>query len=170
MSSDLVALIKELEIQQERLRFESFDQDDAWVIGSRLMEIAAERGLSITADVTIGDQQAFHAANRGTTAENDRWVERKIRSVKLFGDSSFLLGCRHKSAGTDFNEETGLDFSQFVAHGGCFPIRLHSDELVGTVTVSGLPQADDHDLVVEVISAELPDTELFDTKLPSELR
>jgi uncharacterized protein (UPF0303 family) len=152
MSSDMDLLITELESQQERLRCESFDHNDAWAIGNRLMELAVERSLSVAVDITIGDQQVFRAARPGTDADNDWWIARKIRSVKKFGDSSFLLGRRHAAAGTDFNEETGLDFSEYVAHGGCFPIRTRSGEFVGTVTVSGLPQADDHALVVEVLS------------------
>jgi uncharacterized protein (UPF0303 family) len=152
MSSDLHVLIVELETQQERLRCESFDHNHAWAVGNRLIELAAQRDLSVTVDITIGEQQVFHAARPGTDADNDWWIARKIRSVKKFGDSSFLLGRRHAAAGTDFNEVTGLDFSDYVAHGGCFPIRTRSGEFVGTVTVSGLPQADDHALVVEVLS------------------
>ena len=152
MSSDLHVLIVELETQQERLRCESFDHNHAWAVGNRLIELAAQRDLSVTVDITIGEQQVFHAARPGTDADNDWWIARKIRSVKKFGDSSFLLGRRHAAAGTDFNKVTGLDFSDYVAHGGCFPIRTRSGEFVGTVTVSGLPQADDHALVVEVLS------------------
>jgi len=40
---------------------------------------------------------------------------------------------------------------EFSAHGGCFPVCIKGSGLVGTVTVSGLPQADDHALVVECI-------------------
>jgi uncharacterized protein (UPF0303 family) len=152
MSSDMDSVIAELEAQQERLRCESFDHNNALAIGNRLIELATIRDLSVAVDIMIGDQQVFRVARPGTNSENDWWIARKIRSVKKFGDSSFLLGRRHEAAGTDFNEETGLDFSEYVAHGGCFPIRLHSGDFVGTVTVSGLPQADDHALVVEVLS------------------
>ncbi|MET8912572.1 heme-binding protein, partial [Micromonospora sp. NPDC004551] len=36
-------------------------------------------------------------------------------------------------------------------HGGCFPIILKGTGPVGTVTVSGLPQLDDHRLAVEAL-------------------
>jgi uncharacterized protein (UPF0303 family) len=46
----------------------------------------------------------------------------------------------------------------FAAHGGAFPIRIKDVGVVGTVTVSGLPQADDHAFVTEMIGAFLGDT------------
>ena len=42
-----------------------------------------------------------------------------------------------------------------AAHGGAFPVRLPNAGVIGVVTVSGLPQADDHALVVEAIETFL---------------
>jgi uncharacterized protein (UPF0303 family) len=42
-----------------------------------------------------------------------------------------------------------------VAHGGAFPVIVHRVGMVGTVAVSGLPQADDHALVVEGLTRYL---------------
>ncbi|HBY06457.1 MAG TPA: hypothetical protein DEH22_01190, partial [Chloroflexi bacterium] len=41
--------------------------------------------------------------------------------------------------------------SEYAPHGGCFPIIIKGTGLVGTITVSGLAQEDDHRLVVETI-------------------
>jgi uncharacterized protein (UPF0303 family) len=151
MSSESTLLVATIEEQEQRLQFSSFSHADAWAIGSRLVELATERGLAITIDVAKGDQQVFHAALEGTTADNDAWVARKIRTVRRFGESSFLVGRRFHASGKDFSESTGLPLADFAAHGGCFPVNLRGTGLVGTVTVSGLPQADDHALVVEVL-------------------
>jgi uncharacterized protein (UPF0303 family) len=45
----------------------------------------------------------------------------------------------------------GLDPAEYAAHGGAFPLRVPHIGVVGVVTVSGLPQAEDHALVVEAI-------------------
>ena len=45
--------------------------------------------------------------------------------------------------------------SQFAAHGGAFPILLRGTGCIGTVAVSGLPQLEDHRLVVETLKAFL---------------
>jgi Haem-degrading len=43
----------------------------------------------------------------------------------------------------------------FAAHGGAFPIGVRDVGVVGMVTVSGLPQADDHAFVTEMIGGFL---------------
>jgi uncharacterized protein (UPF0303 family) len=156
VSAELTAeLVAELVAQQREIRFSSFGLVEARELGMLIIGMGLERALSITADVTFGDQQVFHVALPGTDAENDYWIARKVRSVRHFGDSSFLLGRRHAAADTDFNEETGLSFDEYVAHGGGFPIILTNGEHVGTVTVSGLAQELDHAIVVEALRAFL---------------
>ena len=44
----------------------------------------------------------------------------------------------------------GLDPRLYVAAGGSFPIHVDGAGIIGTMTVSGLPQVEDHKLVVEV--------------------
>jgi uncharacterized protein (UPF0303 family) len=152
---DLADLIATLEQQERELVFTRFDHDDAWALGCRLVDLARERGLGVTVDIRRHGQQLFHAALAGTTPDNDVWVERKIRTVDRFGASSFLVGRRMAAAGKVFDADAGLDPTLYAAHGGCFPIRVDGAGPVGTVTVSGLPQADDHALVVEAVRAHL---------------
>ena len=106
-------------------------------------------------DIQHGTQQVFHAARAGTTADNDTWVARKVRVVLRFGAPSYLVGLRAKAKGTTFNEQHDLPLREYAAHGGAFPIRVRDVGVVGVVTVSGLPQADDHALVVEALTAHL---------------
>jgi uncharacterized protein (UPF0303 family) len=48
-------------------------------------------------------------------------------------------------------EKAGLEVKDYAPHGGCFPILLAGTGCVGTITVSGLPQREDHNLVVAVL-------------------
>ncbi|MFI6263640.1 heme-degrading domain-containing protein [Micromonospora sp. NPDC051006] len=150
----------ELQEQEERLQFDRFDHNDAWDLGDRLVRLARERGHSVTVDIRLGDQQIFHYALPGTTADNDDWIERKIRVVRRFGHSSYLVGQSYRDRGTTFEEQSHLEPARYAAHGGCFPIILRGTGPVGTVTVSGLPQLDDHRLVVEALGL------LLDSKNP----
>jgi uncharacterized protein (UPF0303 family) len=153
-TSDLIATLQQ---QEERLQFSRFTHTDAWLLGSTLVELAIDRGLGVTVDITKGDQQLFHAALPGTTPDNDDWVARKTRTVRRFGHSSFLVGRSYAADNTDLNTATGLPVALYSDHGGCFPILVRDVGPVGTVTVSGLPQEDDHALVVEALALALSD-------------
>ena len=97
-------------------------------------------------------QQLFHAALPGTAPDNDAWIVRKTRVVDRFGRSSLNVGERARQAGTTFEEQMRLDPDLYAAHGGAFPVTVRGVGVIGTVAVSGLPQLEDHRLVVEVLS------------------
>lgn len=149
--SDVRAVIAGVERQERELRFATFTNDDAWELGCLLVRLAAERDLPVTVDVRRGTQQLFHAARPGTVADNDTWVERKVRVVERFGTSSYLQGLRARAKGTTFAAAHDLPLQEYAAHGGAFPVHVEGVGVVGAVTVSGLPQAEDHALVVEAV-------------------
>ena len=105
----------------------------------------------MTIDIRRGEQQLFHAAMEGTSADNDAWIERKTAVVRRFGHSSLYVGIDCAVAGESPEERYRLDPLRYSAHGGAFPISVRGVGVVGTVTVSGLPQVEDHQLVVSVL-------------------
>lgn len=151
MSDDVRDLIAEVERQERDLRFATFTNDDAWELGCLLVRLATERGLPVTVDVRRGAQQLFHAARPGTVADNDSWIDRKVRVVERFGTSSYLQGLRARAKGTTFAATHELPLQEYAAHGGAFPVHVEGVGVVGVVTVSGLPQAEDHALVTEAV-------------------
>ena len=147
----------ELEEQERRLRLFRFDHDDAWRLGCLLVELARERGHAVTVDIRRGEQQLFHHALPGTSADNDAWIERKTRVVRRYGASSYLVGQRFRDGGSSFEEKSRLAPDRYAAHGGAFPLHVAGVGVVGTVAVSGLPQVQDHLLVVEALERFLAD-------------
>jgi uncharacterized protein (UPF0303 family) len=155
-SSDIGELIAQLEAQERRLVFSRFDHDDAYALASRLVELARERLLAVTIDIRRhGGQQLFHVALPGTSADNDRWIERKVRVVERYDASSFLIGRRLAAKGAALGADDGVDPTLYATHGGAFPVRVHGVGSIATVTVSGLPQHEDHALVVEALEERL---------------
>ncbi|BEL12874.1 heme-degrading domain-containing protein [Actinoplanes sichuanensis] len=143
-------LIAQLEAEQRELVLTHFDHDDAWQLGQLLVDLAHERRAPVTIDIRHGSHQLFHYALPGTSADNDAWIERKSRVVARFGDSSYLVGARGRLAGRSL-QERGMDPLHHADHGGSFPITIAGVGAIGAVTVSGLPQAEDHALVVEAL-------------------
>ncbi|MFD6070980.1 MULTISPECIES: heme-degrading domain-containing protein [Amycolatopsis] len=146
MSDDTLAV---LAAQEERLVFRRFDNETALKLGAHLLAAARDRALPVTVSVRRGGQRLFHAALPGTSADNDAWIDRKSRVVDRYGHSSFLVGEQFRAKGTTFEADSRLDPDRYAAHGGVFPVIVEGVGPVGTVGVSGLPQAEDHAFVVE---------------------
>ena len=121
-------------------------------LGLSLLHKATDRDLAVTIEVRMGERVVFRAARAGTDATNDMYVAGKARIVERFGHSSLYERLQYELAGTSFAEATSLDFPEYAPHGGGFPLSVADGDLVGVVIVSGLPQLDDHALVVECLT------------------
>lgn len=152
---DLVELIARLEEEQDGLQLLRFTNDDAITLGMLVVATARREGLSITVDIRRNGHQLFHAALPGTSADNDAWIERKVRLVDRFGRASLLVRYELERSGDRVEASLGLDPLAHAAAGGSIPLVVRDVGPVGTLTVSGLPQEDDHDLVVRVLRAFL---------------
>ena len=148
-------ILKILLQEEQELQFTFFNETTAWQLGTQMAEHAMRENLPITIDITRGQHQLFHASIPGTAADNDEWVKRKVRLVDRFGHSSFYMGQMLKSKGKTIEQSYLIPESEFAAHGGCFPIIVKGTGMVGSITVSGLPQEEDHKLVVESIRSFL---------------
>jgi uncharacterized protein (UPF0303 family) len=157
MSDDPAALLARLRADEAALVFDRFDEDDAWRLGTRLVEAARAEGLPVAISIRRNGQRLFHAALPGASADNDAWLDRKCRVVDRYGASSYAVGVRCLVEGTTFEESSRLDPDRYAAHGGAFPLRIAGVGVVGTVAVSGLPQADDHAFVVRELRRFLAD-------------
>ena len=144
-------ILTQLLQEEQELQFTKFNEDTAWKLGTQLVETARGRDLPVTVDITRGSHQLFHASLRGTSPDNDEWVKRKVRLVYRFGHSSFYVGQMLKSKGKTIEQSYLLSESEYAPHGGCFPIIVKDTGMVGTITVSGLPQEEDHKLVIEAL-------------------
>jgi uncharacterized protein (UPF0303 family) len=144
-------LLDELIAQEQRLVFDAFNEDIAWDVGAALREAAVAAHLPVAISVRRNGQRLFHAALPGASADNDGWLERKCAVVDRYGCSSLRVGEQFRVAGKSFDTDSRLDPGKYAAHGGAFPVLLRGTGCIGTVAVSGLPQLDDHRLVVEAL-------------------
>lgn len=142
-------------LQEEVLRFASFNEGDGWRLGGILRDLALAQGLPMVIDIRVAGRPLFYVALPGSTAENPDWVRRKVNTVLRYGRSSYRVGREYQLSGRGFDAGQGIDPIDFANHGGGFPIHLTGTGVVGAVTVSGIPQRDDHNFVVTGIAAFL---------------
>ena len=138
-------------LQETELVLPRLDMQVAWELGSRLREMAIERGLPVVIDVRRFGQPLFYTALEGTTPDNVDWVRRKSNLVARFHCSSYAISLKLKAAAQTLQEKYGLPDAEYAAHGGSFPLAVAGAGVIGSVTVSGLPQRADHELAVEAL-------------------
>jgi uncharacterized protein (UPF0303 family) len=151
MMDEYTDLLKDLLRQEDEMQFSSFNNDMAFAVGTALLDAARSKDKPITIDIARSGQQLFHFAMQGTSRDNDVWVQRKNNVVNRFGHSSFYMGISLKSKGQTIEEKYLISSSEYAAHGGAFPLIIRGVGVVGTITVSGLPQEEDHELVVATL-------------------
>jgi uncharacterized protein (UPF0303 family) len=127
--------------------FDHFNHDDAWRMGSALVERCRAEGLTVVISIRIGEQRVFHAALPGTSADNDHWVDRKVNVVRRFDRSTLDVFHRYYEAVPDFHAVFGLSRAEYAPGEGAAPIRVHGTQ-VGVLAVSGLDGGGDHAIVL----------------------
>ena len=131
-------------------QFTRLDLDLVWRLGSDLVERCRRDALPVTISARLGRQRVFHAALPGTSADNDSWVDRKLRVVAHFGVPSLQVEELVARTGRDLHRDFGLDPARYAAAGGAVPL-LVAGVLAGGLAVSGLASAEDHRLAVEAL-------------------
>lgn len=146
--------LAELTEEARRLIFPRFAEDTALALGLKLVELARAGDLPVVIDIRTADRCLFHAALPGSAPLNDLWAARKSATALMFHEASLLVGTRHRDKGETLAKH-GLPSEGYADHGGAVPIRVAGAGVVACVTVSGLPQVEDHRLAVRAIEALL---------------
>ncbi|MCA0434479.1 MAG: heme-degrading domain-containing protein [Proteobacteria bacterium] len=157
-----IALIKR---QEELLQFSKFDEADAWALGQSMRALAEKKKLPLVMEIRVAGRPLFYTALPGTTSENPDWVRRKVNTVMRFAAASYRVGLQYRLSGNAFDASRGLNPIDYAPAGGGFPIHIKGTGVVGSVTVSGIPQREDHGFVVEALAAFL-NVSLKEIQLP----
>jgi uncharacterized protein (UPF0303 family) len=142
-----------LEAEAARLILPAWSQADALRLGEWLVAEGTARALPILIDIRTAQMTLFRAVLPGASALNDRWALRKSNTALLFGAPSLLVQHRLNAAGRDLSHH-GCTPDLYASSGGAVPL-VTTQGLQAVATVSGLPQVEDHRLVVAGIEAVL---------------
>lgn len=141
--------------QEQQLRFPTFNAETAWKLGCLLRATFIDVGAGGTIQIELANHLLFACATPAASPGQADWIRRKRNTVHRFARSSYAVGRALEDAGETMEARHGLSLSDFAAHGGGFPILLEGTGPVGTVVVSGLPQRDDHNIVVNALASIL---------------
>mgnify|MGYP001765488823 CR=1 FL=1 len=142
--------LAEVEAEIDDLILDRFDEAEALRLGAILVDLARAGSLPVVIDIRTADRTLFHAALPGSAPLNDLWARRKSNTALVFQLPSLLVGLRNRAKGETLAKH-GLTEADHADHGGAVPVRVRGTGVVAVATVSGLPQVDDHKLVVRAL-------------------
>ena len=147
--------IAKVTAQEAALVFDRFDEATAFAIGLRLRERALAENMPVIIDIQTWDRPLFYAALPGSTGSNANWARRKRNVVKMFLRSSYRMVLEQQRPDRSFKPGEGLDVADFVLAGGGFPITVRNAGVIGVIAVSGLPEREDHSVIVDALCDHL---------------
>ena len=142
----------QLLIEEHILTLPFLDIADSLEIGEIAKLLGVARNLPIAIEVRVGDWTVYHVSLPGSKPENDWWIARKVRVVMLKHHSTLYERVSAQERGIDWHRENDLLDETHAIHGGGLPLITKDDGFVGVLLISGLPQAEDHLLGVEVLT------------------
>jgi len=138
--------------EEQLLLLPSLDNSDCIEIGQIATELGTSQSLPIAIQVRVGDWIIYHAALPGSTPENDWWIGRKARVVKLKQHSTLYERVLAQEQGIDWHKENNLLDETHAIHGGGIALKTKDQGFLGTLLISGLPHVEDHLFGVKVLT------------------
>jgi uncharacterized protein (UPF0303 family) len=138
--------------EQIKLTLPELTVTDALEIGEIAKFFGQDSSLPIAVEVRVGDWIVYHASLPGSSPENDWWIGRKARVVKLKQHSTLFERVLAEERGVDWHKENNLLDETHAIHGGGLPLITKSDGFVGALLISGLPHVEDHLFGVKVLT------------------
>jgi uncharacterized protein (UPF0303 family) len=143
--------IERIKKQEAALVFDRFDEAVAFEIGSAIRQRALEKNLPIVVDIRTFDRPLFYAALPRSNGSNPDWARRKTNVVKRFLKSTYRMVLEMQRPDRTFRPGDGLDSADYVLAGGGFPVSVENAGVIGVIAVSGLPERDDHGVIVSAL-------------------
>ncbi len=129
-----------------------FDNGMALDMGLKIIDLAKQRKHSIAVSIDRINHNVFKFVSDGLPADKHNWLRRKANVAKRFEESSLSVKSDLQEGGMSLTETFGLDEREYIAKGGAIPLKNSGIGLIGVVTVSGLSDVEDHQLIVDALN------------------
>jgi uncharacterized protein (UPF0303 family) len=152
MQSSFGFTSSQLLIEESALIIPSLDHSNALEIGEIAKSLGQIKKLPIAVEVRLLDWIVYHASLPGSNIENQQWLDRKARVVRLKHHSTLYERVSANENKIDWFEVNNLPEIDYAIHGGGLPLITKYEGFVGALLISGLPQVEDHLFGVEVLT------------------
>ncbi len=141
-----------LKKQEELLQFDVFDHEEAYRLGTFMVNYAKEHNIIIAVSIYMNNGCIiFQYCPDGTNLLNQKWMQRKFNLVKTMERSSLLSFEIFKNKQETLKTHA-LSEEKYALCGGGFPIRIKgSKPVIGAIIASNLDHVEDHEFIVNCL-------------------
>ena len=134
-----------------KIELDSFSNKLALQMGLKIIDLAKSRNQPIAVEICRLNHSVFLYVDDNLTADKHNWLRRKANVVKQFEESSLGVKKDFKEGNMSLEKTFGLNEKDFVVKGGSIPIFVKNAGMIATITVSGLPDEEDHRIIIEAL-------------------
>lgn len=137
---------------ERQLITEQFTNRIALEMGLAIIELARKREARIGVSIRRLNQTVFEFIDNDLSTDKANWIRRKVNTAVHFAESSLAVRLDLEKKGKTLAADFGLSDQDYIAKGGSIPIIVTGAGLIGTITVTGLKDVDDHQIIVDALS------------------
>ena len=135
----------------KKIELDSFSNRLGLEIGLAIVNLAKERNQNIAVQVERLNHTIFLFVDDSLPTDKHNWLRRKANVTKHFEESS--LNVKHDLINGNMTLEKtfALNEKEYLAKGGSIPVFVKNAGMIAVVTVSGLHDVEDHNIIVEAL-------------------
>ncbi|MCW2463034.1 heme-degrading domain-containing protein [Elizabethkingia anophelis] len=134
-----------------RIELDSFSNRIAFDMGVKIIDLAKSRNQHIAIEVCRLNHTIFLYVDDTLPVDKHNWLRRKANIARQFEESSLSVKNDLKEGNMNLEMTFGLDEKDFLAKGGAIPIFVKNGGMIAVVTVSGLHDEEDHNIIIEAL-------------------
>lgn len=137
-----------------KITLEKFSNEIGLEIGLAIVNLAKERNQNIAVQVERLNQIIFLYVGTDLPADKHNWLKRKSNLAKHFEESSLSIKEDLIQGKMTLEDTFALDEKEYLAKGGALPIFVKNAGMIAIVSVSGLRDVEDHQIIVDALSGK----------------
>ncbi|AQX07281.1 heme-degrading domain-containing protein [Elizabethkingia ursingii] len=134
-----------------RIELDSFSNRIAFDMGVKIIDLAKSRNQHIAVEVCRLNQTVFLYVDDTLPVDKHNWLRRKANISRQFEESSLSVKNDLKDSNMALEKTFGLDEKDFLAKGGAIPVFIKNGGMIAVITVSGLHDEEDHNIIIEAL-------------------
>ncbi|KUY21273.1 hypothetical protein BAZ12_14185 [Elizabethkingia miricola] len=134
-----------------KIELDSFSNRVAFDMGVKIIDLAKSRNQHIAVEVCRLNQTVFLYVDDTLPVDKHNWLRRKANIARQFEESSLSVKNDLKEGNMSLEKTFGLDERDFLAKGGAIPIFVKNGGMIAVITVSGLHDEEDHNIIIEAL-------------------